>query len=45
MDYRELSMIEIREVLRRFTLGDRLRAIARGTGVDRKTAAKYVRAG
>lgn len=45
MAYRELSMIEILEVLRRFALGDRLRAIARGTGVDRKTVAKYVRAG
>lgn len=45
MAYRELPMIEVREVLRRFTLGDGVRAIARGTGVDRKTAAKYVRAG
>ena len=44
MAYRELNMIEIREVLRRFVLGDGLRAIARGTGVDRKTVARYVRA-
>ena len=34
MAYRELGMIEVREVLRRFTLGEPLRAIARGTGVD-----------
>jgi hypothetical protein len=42
MAYRELPMIEVREVLRRFILGDGVRAIARGTGVDRKTAVKYV---
>lgn len=36
---RELSMIEMLDVLRRLTVGDRLRAIARGTGVDRKTVA------
>jgi len=45
MPYRELSMIEVREVLRRYTGGDGLRAIARGTGLDRKTVAKYIRAG
>jgi len=33
--YRELGMVEIREVVRRFTLGDGIRAIARGTWVDR----------
>ena len=38
-------MIEVREVLRRFTLGEPVRAIARGTGVDRKTVAKYIAAG
>jgi hypothetical protein len=31
MAYRELGVIEIREVLRRFCLGERLRATARGT--------------
>jgi len=45
MAYRELPMIEVQEVLRRFTLGDGVRAIARSTGIDRKTVAKYVRAG
>lgn len=44
MAYRELGVIEVREVLRRFCLGDGLRAIARGTGSDRKTVAKYVAA-
>ena len=38
MAYRELSMIEEREVLRRYTLSEGLRAISRGTGLDRKTA-------
>ncbi len=43
MLYRELSMsmIEVREVLRRYTGGDGLRAIARGTGLDRKTLAQF----
>jgi transposase len=45
MAYRELGVIELREVLRRFCLGDGLRAIARGTRSDRKTVAKYVAAG
>lgn len=44
MAYRELGVIEIREVLRRVCLGESLRAIARGTGSDRKTVAKYVTA-
>lgn len=44
MAYRELGVIEIREVLRRFCVGDGLRAIARGTGSDRKTVGKYVAA-
>ncbi len=45
MAYRELGVIEIREVLRRFVLGEGLRAVARGTGLDRKTVGKYVAAG
>jgi transposase len=45
MAYRELSVIEVREVLRRYVLGESVRAIARGTGVDRKTVTKYLRAG
>ena len=44
MAYRELGVIEIREVLRRYCVGDGLRAIARGTGSDRKTVGKYVAA-
>jgi transposase len=38
-------MLEVREVLRRDVGGTGLRAIARGTGLDRKTVAKYLTAG
>ena len=44
MAYRELGVIEIREVLRRFCLGESVRAIARATGSDWKTIAKHVAA-
>ena len=44
MAYRELGVIELREVWRRYSAGDGVRAIARGTGVDRRTIAKYVAA-
>jgi transposase len=42
MAYRELGVIELREVWRRYSQGEGLRAIARGTGADRKTVAKIV---
>ena len=42
MAYRELGMVEVREVLRRWLGGEGVRAIARGTGLDRKTIAAYV---
>jgi hypothetical protein len=42
MAYRELGMVELREILRRWISGDGLRAIARATGMDRKTIAVYV---
>jgi transposase len=45
MSYRELSMIEVKEVLRRHEAGQGLREIARATGLDRKTVRRYVRAG
>jgi hypothetical protein len=44
MAYRELGVIEIREVLRLYCLGESVHAIARRTGRDRKTVAKYVAA-
>ncbi len=42
MSYRELSMIEVKEVLRRREAGQGLREIARETGLDRKTVRRYV---
>ena len=44
MGYREVSVVEIREVLRRWLRGEGLRAIDRNTGVDRKTVRRYVEA-
>ena len=44
MSYRELSMIEVKEVLRRREAGQALREIARETGLDRKTVRRYVEA-
>ena len=37
MSYRELSMIEVKEVLRRREAGQAWRETARETGLDRKT--------
>lgn len=42
MAYRELNMIEVKEVLRRHQAGQSLRRIARETGLDRKTVKRYV---
>jgi transposase len=44
MAYRELGMVEVREILRRWLGGDGVRAIARAAGMDRKTIAAYVQA-
>jgi transposase len=40
--YREVSVIEIREVLRGWLAGRGLRVVAAAAGVDRKTARRYV---
>jgi transposase len=42
MSYRELTMIEVKEVLRRWRAGQSLRAMSRETGLDRKTVRRYV---
>jgi len=44
MAYRELGMVEVREILRRWLDGAGIRAISRAVGVDRKTIAAYVQA-
>ena len=44
MVFREVSVIEIREVLRAWLAGKSERAVAAQAGVDRKTSRRYVRA-
>ena len=44
MPYRELSMIDVKEVLRRWSAGHGDRKIARESGADRKTIARYTNA-
>lgn len=43
MSDKEYTVIEIVDVLRRKAAGDKIRAIARSTGMDRKTVSKYIR--
>jgi len=40
--YREVSVIEVREVLRAWLAGSGLRTVGAQAGVDRKTARRYV---
>jgi transposase len=42
MSFRELTMIDVREVLRRWQAGQSARRIARESGSDRKTVARYI---
>jgi len=44
MSFRDLTMTDIREVLRRWQAGQSARAIARDRVVDRKTAGRYIEA-
>ena len=44
MVFREVSVIEIREVLRSWLAGAGERTVAAQAGVDRKTARRYVEA-
>ena len=44
MPYRELTMIDVKEVLRRWSAGQEDRRIGRESGVDRKTVARYTNA-
>lgn len=41
MGFRELTMMEVKEVLRRLHAGQALREVARATGLDRKTVRRY----
>ena len=42
MSFRELSMTDVKEVLRRWTAGQSVRQMARESGVDRKTVRRYI---
>jgi len=42
MAFREVRVVEVREVLRCWLAGDGLRTAAERAGVDRKTARRYV---
>lgn len=44
MAFRELHVVEVREILRRWQRGDSLRSIAAALGADRKTVRRYVEA-
>ena len=44
MAFREVSVVQVREALRRWLKGDGERPIARGVGIDRKTARRYITA-
>ena len=44
MAFREVTMFEIKEVVRKWLMGDGVKTAARSTGVDPKTARRYVRA-
>lgn len=44
MGYRELHVIEVKEVLRLSKAGHGVRAVARRTGIDRKTVRRYLEA-
>ncbi|MBI4575302.1 MAG: transposase, partial [Planctomycetes bacterium] len=43
MAHRELTVFEVEEILRRFVLGESLKAIARATGMGRNTVRGWVR--
>ena len=44
MVFREVTVVQIKEALRRWLLGEGERPIAHGVGVDRKTARRYIAA-
>ncbi len=44
MAFREVSVVQVREALRRWLNGDGERPIAHGVGIDRKTARRYITA-
>jgi len=45
MAFREVTVMQVKEALRRWLRGEGERTIARAVGVDRKTARRYIAAG
>ena len=45
MAYREVGMMDIDQVMRRWLAKERIRAIARSTGLDRNTVRRLIRLG
>ena len=45
MAYREVRMMDIDQVMRRWLAGESIRAVARSTGLDRNTVRRVVRLG
>ncbi len=44
MAFREVSVVQVKEALRRWLRGEGERPIAQGVGIDRKTARRYIAA-
>jgi transposase len=44
VSYREVHVVEVKEVVRLWSRGESLRSISRRTGLDRKTVSRYVKA-
>src|SRR5947207_8993372 len=45
MAYREVRMMDIDQVMRRWLAGEKIRAVARSTGLDRNTVRRLIRLG
>src|SRR5437016_4104266 len=45
MAYREIGMMDIEQVMKRWLSGEKIRAVARSTGLDRKTVQRLIRLG
>ncbi len=45
MAYREVRMMDIDQVIRRWLAGESIRAVGRSTGLDRNTVRRLIRLG
>ncbi|MBI4338546.1 MAG: hypothetical protein HY680_01180, partial [Chloroflexi bacterium] len=44
MTFKEVSRVEVKEIIRRWQSGEKMQVISRGTGISRNTVKKYIRA-